>query len=320
MRLTLVSPILNKLVSIQGHQRPLSMICRKSVLVMLALLLWSVGAESTDIYRVKKARVAISPMEKFSYEILSLALDTTYHSPNGYKLEFETVDGDELTRQLMLSKEFSGVTDITVSATRKHWERDLLVVRIPLLKGYLGYRVGFIHQQSRQLFDDINSLDQIKKLTLGTGKEWAATAFYQFHDFTAVLATNKAALISMLMKRRIDYFPRGVNEVLGEYDVYKPSNPDLMIEPNLLIVSPLPVYFFVNPNKPKLAKRVHQGVLNLISNGTYEQVFNKHMGDVSKKLNLENRLIFKIDNPKLSQESLHNLTRFWSQDRPISSH
>lgn len=187
----------------------------------------------------------------------------------------------------MLKDDYADVIDIIFALTRPRWEKELLVVRVPLLKGYMGYRVNFIDQKNLKKFAKIDTIEQLNAMKLGSGTDWSTTKIHQQNGFTTLVAPNTPALIPLLFKNRIDYFSRGITEIMREYQKFKPLYPALTIEPTILVQMPVPVYFFVNPHKPELAKRIHQGILNLIKNGTYEKIFNKHMGDFEKQLNIK---------------------------------
>lgn len=277
------------------------------------LLLWMGACYCTDIYRVKKSERFLTTTAKFSYEILEHALAATYQSPNDFEIEYQVVDGDELTRQLMLSDAYTDMVDITYGLTRPAWEKELLVVRVPLLKGLMGYRVSFVHRDHIEQFGKLSKLEQFKSLNLGSGNYWAVTAIHQQNGFNTLQASNIPTLLTLLMKKRIDYFPRGVTEILREYSKFKDLHSNLAIEPKFMFHISMPVYLFVNPHRPEVAERLYQGILRIIKNGKYQAIFTKHFGGVSELLNLTERKVFELDNSQLSQESLENLKTFWQQ-------
>jgi hypothetical protein len=60
--------------------------------------------------------------------------------------------------------------------------------------------------------------------------------------------------------------------------------------------------FYVNPDLPKLAERIGQGMQNITSSGKLDAIFNAHYGKIIAQLNLNNRRIFVLDNPLLPDE------------------
>lgn len=284
-----------------------------SLAVIILGLLWSGCANSIDIYKVKKNRLFVSSTAMFCYEILEQAIAATYSEPNSFKLEYVIVDDAEFTQILMSKDTHTDMLDITFGIPRPHWEKQLYVVRVPLFMGYMGYRVSFIHRDNKELFNQVTHVDQLKAFRLGSGEGWATTPILKTQGFNTIGAKNPPAVIKQLMKKRIDYFARGATEILTEYKKFKPDNKNLVIEPKLILRIPLPFYFFVNPHKPELGERLHQGLLKLIKMGKYQKIFNKHFGDFVSELNLDSRIIFDIDNPYISSESRANALNFWQQ-------
>ena len=124
--------------------------------------------------------------------------------------------------------------------------------------------------------------------------------------------------MDLLSKKRIDFFPRGITEIISEYERFNGIAKQLVIEPSSVLYVPLPVYFFVNPHKPKLARRLTKGLDNIIENGTYDKIFDQYFAAALGQLNFDQRTLFKLDNPELSPESLENLNTFWGPYRKPS--
>lgn len=284
-----------------------------AIVGIISALLWCGSAHSIDIYKVKKNRLFVTPTAVFCYEVLEQALAATYAKPDSFKLEYVFVNTDEFTYKLMYNDTYTDMLDITFAIPRPHWEQHLYVVRVPLLFGYMGYRISFIHQDNIEKFKNITDVEQLKSFRLGAGEDWATAAIHKAHGFNTIGTNAPPALINLLMKKRIDYVARGATEILREYQKFKPDNNNLLIEPNFMIRIPLPFYFFVNPQKPELGERLHQGLLTLIKTGKYQKIFNKHFGDFITNLNLNSRTVFNIDNPNISAESRDNVLNFWSQ-------
>ncbi len=59
---------------------------------------------------------------------------------------------------------------------------------------------------------------------------------------------NKRAILLQKKKIKMDYFPRGVNEIFPEFYERSQNFPDMVIEPSMALYLPLPTYIFVSPN------------------------------------------------------------------------
>ena len=108
-------------------------------------------------------------------------------------------------------------------------------------------------------------------------------------------------LFRMLENGRFDCFARGVSEVL--YDLEKHSNPDLVIEPDLLIAYPMPSYFFTAPEDHETAQRIRLGLERAIEDGSFARYLQTWYGRPVKELELNRRITIDLPNPYLSEES-----------------
>lgn len=239
-----------------------------------------------------------SERHKYTQELLVAALDSTIASHGHY--EFKPLANLNQPRTAAMLKYRGGYGDVVQGATRKEWEDNLIQIKIPLMKGILGLRVLFIHKSLQPTIANIDSLAQLKRLLGGAVSFWSITQIFEYHNFDIVKFNRQDSMYSMLERKRFDYVSRGINEVLIEFEQYKSDNPNLHIENNLLLHIPLPVYFFVNPAKKKLANRIEIGLNNIIDNGVFDTIFTKHFKEKFSQLNLLNRRLFSIKNPNLT--------------------
>jgi hypothetical protein len=181
----------------------------------------------------------------------------------------------------------------------KDMEANALAIHIPVRKGILGYRIFLIRKQDRAKFAAIKSLEELKKLSVGQGREWEDVKVLRANDFIVETGINYEGLFEMLSKGRFDYFSRGINEAPEEYAARKDKLPNLWVEEKLLLYYPWPKFFYVSKNNPKLAERIEQGLNIMIKDGSFDKVFYKYHGSAIKNTNLKGRKIFRIGNPLL---------------------
>jgi hypothetical protein len=91
----------------------------------------------------------------------------------------------------------------------------------------------------------------------------------------------------------------------------KEDYPDLAIDQHLALFIPLPTYFFVTPKKPELARRIEEGLIVMIYDGSFDRFFQERYADVIADANLENRKIFKLSNPNLGPNTPFDVKHFW---------
>ena len=195
------------------------------------------------------------------------------------------------------------VKNVSVSVmwggTSEQMEKDVIPIRIDAYRGLMNHRLLFIREGDQPRFDEVKTLDDLRKIKFGQGRSWQDAAILEQAGFTVVKATKKPSLYYMLDGGRFDAFPRGANEVWTELSAF-PELP-LTVEKNLVIIYPLPTYFFVSPQDPELAKDLENGLEAAIADGSFDQYFfnSPEVKEALTKANLSKRRAFRIDNPFL---------------------
>jgi hypothetical protein len=234
-------------------------------------------------------------------EILKTALDKTVDEYGPYTLQPSKSRMNE-ARYLAELLNPAGVVNIGWSGTSVQKEKAYGVVRIPLRKGILGYRVALIARNRQADIDRIRSLDDLKKETVGQGVGWGDVAIYEANGIK-VHTAGYESLFKMVAANRIDLFPRGINEVFPEYAARHGAIPNLAVEKNLLIYYPWPYYFFFRKTNKSLAKRVESGLRKMIKDGSFDALFLKYNRASIRKANLKNRRVIRIENPGLPKDT-----------------
>jgi ABC-type amino acid transport substrate-binding protein len=264
------------------------------VLILAIISTTSIAKELITINEIQGK----SERHRYTQELLIAVLDSTIDSHGEYIIQTLAHLNEPRTGAMLRRRE--GYGDIVQGATRKDWEAQLLPIKIPIMKGALGLRVLLIRKDMQPEFTAINSLEQLKQKLGGVTRYWSITEIFEHYKFNIVKTNRQDSMFAMLEKRRFDYVSRGINEILLEYQKFKPQNPNLHIETTLLVNIPLPVYFFVNPNKPHLAERIEVGLKEIINNGVLDSIFMKHFKGKFQQLNLLERKVFELKNPNLT--------------------
>jgi hypothetical protein len=208
----------------------------------------------------------------------------------------------------------SDATFGTARLSEKALEK-LLPIRIPLEKGLLGYRVMIVRKQDLPKFAAINSLEELKKLSLGQGSRWVDADVLAKGGFNVVRGYYPAGLLRMLNEERFDVFPRAIWEAPKEVDDASKDIPDLTVEPTLVLRYPFARYFWVSQkgDGPELAKRLETGLRRMIADGTFDRLFNEFFGPFIESSNLRGRKLFEIDNALLPPDTpLDDLSLWFS--------
>lgn len=221
--------------------------------------------------------------------------------------------------------------DLFWTMTSKEREKDLRVIRFPLLKGMLGYRVFIINKKKQYLFDQIKekisavadireknrmALKELRSISMGQGHDWPDTKILENANFMVVKSSNYKSLFRMIKIGRFVAFPRGVNEPWREIENDLNSNFD--VEQHFCLAYPAPLYLMVNKVDEKLALRIERGLDQILKNGSFEKVFNKYWKKYLERARIENRIIVWIDNPLLSEETKKSIETDLAKDRLLS--
>lgn len=205
----------------------------------------------------------------------------------------------------------SGNISVMWGGTSEEMERDFLPIRIDAYRGLMNHRLFFIREGDQARFDQINTLDDLKKVKFGQGRSWQDASILEGAGLEVVKATKKPSLYHMLDGGRFDAFPRGANEVWTELTAF----PDLKltVEKNLVLIYPLPTYFFVTPKDPALAKDIEYGLESAIKDGAFDRYFynSPEVKEALGKADLKNRRAIRIANPYLPKATPLDRKELW---------
>nr|WP_324259933.1 hypothetical protein [Cellvibrio fontiphilus] len=198
--------------------------------------------------------------------------------------------------------------DITWTLTTPERETRLLPIRIPLDRGLLGWRLLLIKPENSELFASL-SLEQLKDLRCGQEHDWPDYPILRHNGFKITPTTNYQGLFYMLQRGRIAFFPRALTEVLPEIKTQEKI--PLAIAPRWVLYYPAPVYYFVNKQRPDLAKAIERGLLIAMADGSMRELFLQHFGESIKHMALDKREIIRLENPLLSAETPLDNPALW---------
>lgn len=274
--------------------------------ILIILLLSEILLAKKDILIIAPKSIYDST-HKYFYSILEKALSNEKDNINilfSKKME--------QGRALIELKNNRGI-DVYWAGTSIERENELRAIKIPLVKGLLGYRVFIINKNKKEIFDKITTIEQLKELEACQGEYWPDTKILENSHFNVLKNINYEAMFLQVNSNRCDYFPRGINEGYSEIEARKSSYPNIMLYDNIIIYYPFPVYFFVSKKNEELALKIENGLLRMIEDGSFdkhmqENVTTKHLFPLSK---WQNSKIFKIENPFLSKETNINDSKFW---------
>ncbi len=233
---------------------------------------------------------------EYFIKLLALALNKTETQSN--KIDLQATMSMQQGRALHQLAQGRSI-DVVWTVTSADREKQLLPVRIPLLKGLLGHRVLIIRKEDQDKFSAVNNIKDLQQYTAGQGHDWPDTKILRANQFTVTTTSTYEGLFGMLAAQRFDFFPRGINEAWQEIEIQ--ANPKLIVEEHILLYYPSPIYFFVNNHDKLLAKRLEKGLTLSIADGSFDQLFYTH--NAHKKMfaigRLNQRKVITLKNPLL---------------------
>lgn len=260
------------------------------------LLLFTVF--SLPAQQIKHTRVGDLKSQYF-IELIELAL-----AKADVEQQFTLIESGKIfNQQQQVERIKSGELSIMWAGTQPEYENDLLPIRIPLMKGLQGHRLFMIRPDRQADFSKVDGLSALKTLKAGQGRFWGDTEILKYAGLPVVTSVKKENLFYMLEGGRFDYFPLAVHEPWDE--VLNRPKLGLTVEKHILLVYPMPMYFFVSRDKPGLHKIIEQGLEKAIEDGSFDKLFYNapHIKNALKLAKLSQRQVIRIPNPSLTQET-----------------
>ena len=256
-------------------------------------------ADPEILYYPKRAE---SPRWNYALGLVHLALQ---ESGSDYVL-LPTVDEMSQTRA---ARELElGNIDFIWTGTSAEYEQRFRPVRIPVLRGLDGYRICVIDPERQSAFSAVQSLDDLKQLTIGQDPGWSDVRILEAAGLKVVTAPYDA-LPDMVERDRYDCFLRGAHEAPNEVA----KHPTLAVENDLLIVYPFTSFFFVNKTDAALADALEAGLKKAYEDGRFMRHFNSHpaIRAIFDEGRIEQRRRFDIPNPFLTDETRAIPDQYW---------
>jgi hypothetical protein len=281
-------------------------------LALLLLLCMAVGVQAAPLV-AKYVINTPNSSEMYFLQLIEAALARTKISHGGYTVVFRE-EGLSASRKLHLLVEGELINIAWLPLDAKPGPRlKLLQVPVPIMRGLLGYRIPLVHAEKPDLMRDVSNLQDLAKLRLGQGKNWAEVDIYRHNGLQVIEALNMHSLLRMLSGERFDYVPLGVTEVATSYNLDQRDQPELIADSHLLLYYPFPVYFYVSQTAPELAERLTLGLHAMVADGEFFTLFNAHFEEQLAALNLTKRRLIPLRHPyfdhaldAINQQLLYN--------------
>jgi hypothetical protein len=246
-----------------------------------------------------------SEKDQLIYELLELSLSKT-----GVNVCLNQL-GQVITDARKTRRVEEGSLSLKWSSANNPLERNLQPIKIPIFKGLLGYRIFVIRKGDQIRFDDIKTLEDLRKLTAGQGYFWGDTKILQMAGIPVVTSAQGRNLWSMLASNRFDYMSLAVHEPW--LDLEPRSELQLEVEKNIVLVYPSAMFFYVSPDNKMLYDLISSGMEMAINDGSYDLLFyqSQMIKAVIEYANLPARKIIHIKNPLIDMNILPSDPKYW---------
>ncbi len=284
------------------------------LLLLGAVLAWpGPAARAADVV---KPLEAAQDLVRYAYhfELLRAALDKTVERYGPYVEQPVT---QPMTSDRQNAEAIRGALINLLISDAGHVEidRGMLPVPFPIDRGLLGFRVALIDRRNQDRVLGINALDDLRRVAVGQGHNWGDVAIYRYNGVPVETAVTYESLFPMLMSGRFDLFPRGATEAPQELAAFGARYPNLAIDRHLLIRYPFAQFFYVAKSAPRLAERLRDGLEQMLADGSFQVLFDRHFKRALADLNLGGRVVITLQNPFLPDWVPFNRPELWMNER-----
>jgi hypothetical protein len=277
------------------------------VLMLVSVQLFTLNAPARAASTVLTYFPA-GPIYEYRWKLLELALAHSQEGPAATPL-FPYAEDVTQNRGVQLLQ--SGAIDVIALGTNAERESQMAPIKIDILRGIVGFRVFVIRASDQQSFAKLDEQALRQQLTFGLNSQWADVPVMRSNGFTVETSTSYENLFSMLMAKRFDAFPRGLNEAARELEERKASYPQLAVEQTKALYFPFPIYFWVRKDNKALAQRIEHGLKLALADGSFRKLFETFHAKEIAALAKEKRLVIRLNNPNLPAGNPESDTRWW---------
>lgn len=271
---------------------------------------WFVAAPLAVAGQVALQYFPVGPIYEYRWKLLELALA---HAPAKSTDEPTRLApyADDVTQNRGMQLLQTGDLDVIALGTNAEREAKMLPIKVDILRGIVGFRVFVIRSADQARIARMDGQALRKELTYGLNSQWADLPIMRANGFTVETSSNYESLFGMLVAKRFDAFPRGLNEAGRELGERRQAYPQLAVERTKALYFPYPVYFWVNKDNTALAQRIERGLTAALADGSFRKLFETYHATEIAQLAKEKRQVIQLKNPVLPPGTIAPDTHWW---------
>jgi hypothetical protein len=245
---------------------------------------------------------------EYRWELLQLALSHVgYPAQDVHMLPTPDLVSQDRAAQLLAS---DGL-DVVCFGSSPEREKELLPVRIDILRGIIGYRELVVRAGDEARISAMNAAEMRDKVQFGLNEQWADLPIMTASGYHVTGAPGYENLFTMLAAGRFDAFPRGLNEIRRDLDLRNAQTPALVVEHRHAFYYPYPVYFWVRKDNAALAALIKRGLEKALADGSMKELFLRFHAVELDQLTHEHRDVIRLANPRLPEPGAEPDTSWW---------
>lgn len=225
-------------------------------------------------------------------KLLALAFEKTAATDGAIDIKTypEALSG---TRSVVELKHKNSIQVAWYGATLERM-RELLPIKISLLKELGEYRVLLIREEDQVRFSQVQTLDDLRQFTTGASAYWSITSLLRDNNLPVKTVNDFGLLFPMLKAGRFDYISRNIIEVWAEAKALEKDG--LVVKQELLLKGGAPLYFFVNKNNTLLADRIERGLNLALADGSFDELLGATPGfaEAAQEIKSNHRRVFNL--------------------------
>lgn len=237
--------------------------------------------------------IAALPDGKHEYfqALLQKSLDAA-----GHEVTFTLKEGMSQPRIVRMLD--TGQISLRWLLQNKKRDQKYTPVEVGITNGLIGRRVLFIPKNKQNLYEGVQTLKDFRKLGLigAFGKNWFDVNVWQANKLEYIEIEGEWRVIyKMLSKgnRGVDYFSRGVNEILEEAKFH----PYLDIEKKLLLIYDRDYRFYLSKSAKQYKKTLEAALRKAKKSGLMEKLVRQYWGKDLKQLDVDRRVAIYLKTP-----------------------
>lgn len=201
-----------------------------------------------------------------------------------------------------------GKVDAFIGQLNAHRESQFHTIYIPLDRGMAGFRLCLIQPNNQARFARLNQVSDISEdnLKVIVGSFWNDRNILEYNGIDTAHADTHGQLSTLLATNEGHCFNRALSEIL----VDQSNNPEFAIENNLALIYPAAMVVYVRPDKPELVELLSYGLESMLSDGSFNELFEEKHHSLFTSLDFYSRKLFFLDNPNLTDEGREAINRY----------